>query len=77
MKNRVEISDEFGVRVECLSNYWERFEKAFYTMIQEFIDTVIDKRSHPFDIRDAIEATRTATAFTTSFKEKRAVKVVR
>ncbi len=74
-KNRVEIYDQHGARTECLDTFMERFEDAFLTMTEDFIDCIIYDRQPLCTIDGAMEATRAAIAFTTSFKEKRLVSV--
>lgn len=71
--NRVEISDQHGVRQECVRTFYERFEEAFLLQTQDFIDCIIEGRKPELSLRDATEATRAATALTRSFREKKSV----
>ena len=72
--NRVEISDQHGVRHECVRTFYERFEDAFLLQTQDFIDCIIEGRKPELTIGDATEATRTAAALTRSFREKNSVR---
>lgn len=74
-KNRVEIYDRHGARKECLDSFMERFEDAFLTMSNDFIDCIIYDRTPQCTIADATKATEAAIAFTRSFKESRSIKV--
>lgn len=74
-KNRVEIYDQYGARKECLDTFMERFEDAFLTMSNDFIDCIIYDRTPQCTIADATKATEVAIAFTASFKESRSVKL--
>ena len=71
--NRVEISDRYGVRTECVQTFYERFEEGFLLQAQDFVDCLSSGRIPELTLRDATEATRAAVALTKSFKEKRQV----
>ena len=71
--NRVEISDAYGVRRECLQTFYERFEEAFLLQIEDFIDCIATGRTPELTLKDATEATRGAAALTRSFREKNTV----
>ncbi len=73
--NRVEISDRYGVRRECVQTFYERFQDAFLLQIQDFIDCLMEGRKPALTLRDATEATRSAMALTESFREKKLVVV--
>lgn len=76
-KNRVEIYDIHGVRKECVTTFWERFEDAFLTMAQDFVNCVLEDLPPELSIRDAIMATEAAIAFTKSFREQELVRIIR
>ena len=75
--NRVEIYDQHGVRKECVSTFWDRFEEAFLLMAKDFIDCVQEGRQPELQINDATEATRATEAFTASFKSNQLQQVNR
>ena len=71
--NRVEISDQYGVRRECVQTFYERFEEAFRLQAQDFVDCIQDGRKPELTLSDATEATRAATAMTESFRMKKSI----
>ena len=73
--HRVEISDRYGVRTECLETYWDRFHHAFLRMIIYFLDCVDQDITPRPDLYDATEATKVAIACTSSFRLKTIVDV--
>lgn len=74
-KNKVEIYDQHGARVEFLETFWDRFQSAFRLMIQDFIDCIKEGRKPAITIEDAARATLVAEAFTTSYREGRLVRL--
>ena len=73
--NRVEISDRFGIRKECVETFYDRFQEAFLSQAKEFIDCILENRKPELTLRDATMATKAAAAFTTSFREQRVVEI--
>ena len=74
---RVEISDQYGVRQECVQTFYDRFEEGFLLQTQDFIDCIREGRRPELTLEDAIEATRGAVALTQSFREQREVHLQR
>ncbi len=74
-KNRVEISDQYGIRHECLETFFERFQEAFLIQIQDFVDHVLEGKQPDLTIENATKATLVAAALTKSFKEKKLINV--
>ncbi|WP_233839855.1 Gfo/Idh/MocA family oxidoreductase [Dyella sp. 2HG41-7] len=60
--NRLEISDEYGVRNLCTPSYFERFSDAFLAQCIHFVDAVLDGTPFDLTLDDAAEATRIAVA---------------
>ena len=71
--NRVEISDQYGVRNECTPDFYARFSAAFLIEAQEFTDAVLGLRKLSLTLHDATEATRIGLAMTQAMREQRAV----
>ena len=69
-RNRVEISDEHGVRQECVRNFYERFEEAFLLEAQEFVACIVENRKPSITAKDGTKVTEAALAFTKSYREK-------
>ena len=75
LKNRVQISDKYGIRNECVETFFERFQNAFLLQIQDFVNCVLENRQPELTMQNATKATLVATALTKSFKEKKIVEV--
>ena len=73
--NRVEIYDQHGIRQECVETFWDRFEQAFFLMTEDFIHCILEGRQPSLKLSDATQATKAATAFTTSFKAGKLVTI--
>lgn len=61
-RNKVQIFDTSGVRVECVSDYLERFHEAFDAEIREFVSCVAEGRKPEMTARDARVASEVANA---------------
>jgi myo-inositol 2-dehydrogenase/D-chiro-inositol 1-dehydrogenase len=61
-RNRVEISDAHGIRTECVTDYYQRFQDAFLVSAVEFVRCVRDGSPLPLTLHDATEATRIGRA---------------
>jgi len=72
-RNRVEISDAHGVRNECVTDYYERFQEAFVAEAHEFVECVRDGTPPSLTLRDAAEATRIAVAMAEAHRSGRIV----
>ena len=68
-KNRLQISDKFGVRHECLDSFYDRFSEAFVLQIKDFVNCINRGIQPDLTIENAAKATLVATALTKSFKE--------
>lgn len=75
LKNRLQISDKYGVRKECVETFFERFQNAFLLQLQDFVDCVLENRQPELTMQNATRATLVATALTKSFKEKKIIEV--
>jgi myo-inositol 2-dehydrogenase/D-chiro-inositol 1-dehydrogenase len=71
--NRVEISDEWGVRTESTPTFYERFEEAFLLEAREFVEAVRADRPPELTVRDATEATRIGIAMRESLRTNRVI----
>lgn len=74
-KNRVQITDIYGVRNECVETFYERFQEAFLLQIKHFIDCILDKKQPELTTRNATKATLVATALAKSFRENKIVEI--
>jgi len=67
-KNLVEIMDPDGIRKVCSQSFSERFEDAFLSEMQEFVDCVIENRRPEVSVEDGVASSRIAAMATESFK---------
>jgi myo-inositol 2-dehydrogenase/D-chiro-inositol 1-dehydrogenase len=71
--NRVEISDQHGVRTECTPDFYARFADAFLIEAQEFTDAALGLRKLSLSLQDATAATRIGLVMTQALREGRAI----
>ena len=71
--NRVDISDQHGLRNECTPTFYERFEEAFLRETNHFVQSVLDDSQPALTLHDATEATRIAIALRESLQSRRVV----
>ena len=69
-RNRLEIADETGIRNECTSSFFERFEGAFLAEAIDFVDAVRERQALRLTLDDAAEATRIGIALRESLQSK-------
>jgi myo-inositol 2-dehydrogenase / D-chiro-inositol 1-dehydrogenase len=74
-KNRVEIFDSEGARVECVQDFYERFQEGFLLEVQSFVRGVVNGVKPSILATDGTRATEVGFALTRSFKEKRVVEL--
>lgn len=72
-KNHVEILDSYGVRKECVNDFYERFQEGFVREIQEFVNCIRENRKPEVSALDGLKATEVGFALTESFKSKKIV----
>lgn len=58
----VETSESSGVRREIPADYYGRFEMAFVTEANEFVEACLDNKKLPFKLSGAVEAVRIGCA---------------
>ncbi len=67
-KDFLEIYDRSGMRKEILTSFWDRFEKAFTRMIQDFIDCISHNRTPKLNLYNAAKASEVADACKKSYQ---------
>jgi myo-inositol 2-dehydrogenase/D-chiro-inositol 1-dehydrogenase len=67
-RNRVELFDAQGARVECVKDFYERFAEGFLAEAQEFVNCISQSRKPSLAARDGTKATEVGFALTESFK---------
>jgi myo-inositol 2-dehydrogenase / D-chiro-inositol 1-dehydrogenase len=68
-KNRVELFDASGARVECVKDFYERFSEGFLAEAGEFVACALEGRSPGVEARDGTKATEVGFALGRSFRE--------
>ncbi len=74
-KNRVEIFDTEGARVECVQDFFERFHEGFLLEAQSFVSGIMNGVKPSIFATDGTKATEVGFALTKSFKENRVVEL--
>lgn len=72
---QVEWCNEQGATREYVKTFFHRFERAFQTQLEYFIDCIIKGKKPQLKIYDAVQATRVALAMQESFDKKQLVKI--
>ena len=73
--NVLQYNTTGGVSALPLHFFLERYEKAYRSCIQTFVDSVLQNTASPVDAHDGLMATAVGLAAGLSLKEKRPVKV--
>jgi myo-inositol 2-dehydrogenase/D-chiro-inositol 1-dehydrogenase len=68
-KNRVELFDSGGARVECVKDFYERFSEGFLEEARHFVESAINGVGPGMTARDGTAATEVGFALTRSFKD--------
>ncbi len=68
-KNRVELFDAAGARVECVKDFYERFQEGFLAEAAKFVESALAGTSPGVVARDGTAATEVGFALTRSFHE--------
>ena len=74
-KNRLQISDKNGFRHECNETFYDRFKDAFLTQIQDFINSILNKKQNQCTLSNATKATLITSGMTKSFKTKQIIEL--
>lgn len=67
-KNLVTIFDDNGAIRECSQGFLERFEQAYLSETEEFINCIIEKRQPDVTVEDGVNSTALAYACKKSFE---------
>ncbi len=68
-KNRVELFDASGVRVECVKDFYERFSEGFLAEAREFVECALAGKAPGVEAHDGTKATEVGFALSKSFRE--------
>ena len=75
VKNRVEIFDSQGARMDCVQDFYERFEDGFIQEIHSFVEGILTGVKPSICAIDGTRATEVGFAMTQSFREGKIVKL--
>ena len=68
-KNRVELFDREGARVECVKDFYERFAEGFLAEAGHFVESALDGKDPGMVAHDGTAATEVGFALTRSFRD--------
>jgi myo-inositol 2-dehydrogenase / D-chiro-inositol 1-dehydrogenase len=72
-RNRLETAAATGIRNECTSSFFERFETAFLTEASYFVDAVRERQPLRLTLDDGAQATRIGIALREALQSKLSV----
>ncbi|MGI2789970.1 Gfo/Idh/MocA family oxidoreductase [Bacillus cytotoxicus] len=67
-KNAVTVFDQTGAVRECSEGFLERFEQAYLSEVEEFIQCIIEKRKPAITVQDGVKSTVIGYACKESFE---------
>ncbi|MBS4206173.1 Gfo/Idh/MocA family protein [Lederbergia citrea] len=74
-RNQIVIMKEEGAIQECVDGFLERFEQAYLSEVEEFINCILEKRKPEVTVKDGVESTKLAYACKKSFETKTLINV--
>lgn len=60
--NLVDIADKSGIRNVVMPDYYGRYERAFVTELNSFVDSVLDDKPLPYELASAVKGMDVAQA---------------
>ncbi|WP_173917531.1 Gfo/Idh/MocA family oxidoreductase [Halobacillus sp. Marseille-Q1614] len=76
-RNQIVIMSETGVVQECVAGFLERFEQAYLSEVEEFVNCILENRRPSVTVEDGVESTRLGYACKKSFETKQLVDVTK
>ncbi|MGB6607595.1 MAG: Gfo/Idh/MocA family oxidoreductase [Atribacterota bacterium] len=73
VKNLVTVFNDSGSINECVSGFLERFEQAYLSELQEFVNCIIENRKPVVTVYDGVKSTEIAYAATKSYRNNELV----
>lgn len=74
-RNQVVIMKDEGVIQECVDGFLERFEQAYLSEAEEFINCILEKRQPAITVEDGVQSTILAYACKTSYETNQLVQI--
>lgn len=72
-RNQVAIFNDHGVVHECYDGFLERFEQAYLSEVEEFVNCILEKRKPEVTVEDGVESTKLGYACKKSFETKQLI----
>ncbi|KMY48603.1 inositol 2-dehydrogenase [Peribacillus loiseleuriae] len=74
-RNQVVIFNETGAVKECFDGFIERFEQAYLSEVEEFINCILEERKPTVTVQDGVESTKLGYACKKSFETRQLIHV--
>lgn len=74
-KNLVTVFNENGALQECVDGFLERFEQAYLSEVEEFINCIVENRKPKVTVEDGVKSTELAYACKKSFETNQLINV--
>ncbi|KKI89772.1 myo-inositol 2-dehydrogenase [Bacillus sp. SA1-12] len=74
-RNQIVLLQENGAVKECYDGFLERFEQAYLSEVEEFINCILEGRKPAVTVQDGVESTRLGYACKKSFETRKLVKL--
>lgn len=74
-KNLAMLYKNDGVTIECVEEFRERFKKAYYIELREFINCILENRKPDVTVYEGTACTTAVLATAKAFKEKSMVEI--
>lgn len=74
-RNQVKIFNQSGVVQECFDGFLERFEHAYLSEVEEFVNCILENRQPKITVDDGIESTKLGYACKKSFETNKLIDV--
>ena len=73
--DRLQLTDEHGVRYDCVETFFDRFKEGFLLETEHFVDCVLENKQPRTSVSESTHNTRVAIAMRESFQTKKTVKI--
>jgi myo-inositol 2-dehydrogenase / D-chiro-inositol 1-dehydrogenase len=74
-RNQVVVMNQTGIVQECYDGFLERFEQAYLSEVEEFINCILEDRKPSVNVNDGVESTLLGYACKASFETGKLVNV--
>lgn len=74
-RDQIVLMREDGVVKECFDGFLERFEQAYLSEVEEFVNCILEERKPSVTVHDGVESTKLGYACKKSFETRELVQV--